>query len=178
MRGQDLNRSRSPPGRPADRSVRPVPYGALRAGASGFLLKDCERAEIVNCIRAVAAGDRLLAPELTRRLIEAYVRRRPPTNAIPPELANLTERELEITRLVAGGLSNVDIADRLVVSSGTVKTHVGHILQKARVRDRIQLVVLAYESGLVEPGGRDSPTDQRPSQNEEAGAGPTGRPNP
>jgi DNA-binding NarL/FixJ family response regulator len=127
-------------------------YGALKAGASGFLLKDAERAQIVQGIRVIAAGDRLLAPDLTRRLIEAYVRRRPVTASVPPELGGLTERELEVTRLVARGLSNSEIAARLFVSEGTVKTHVGHVLQKAHVRDRIQLVVLAYETGLVEPG--------------------------
>jgi DNA-binding NarL/FixJ family response regulator len=128
-------------------------YGALRAGASGFLLKDADRAQIVQGIRAVAAGDRLLAPELTRRLIEAYVRRRPATDGVPAQLADLTDRELEVAQLVALGLSNAEIAERLFVSEGTVKTHVGHVLQKAQVRDRIQLVVLAYETGLVEPGG-------------------------
>lgn len=127
-------------------------YGALHAGASGFLLKDAQPAQIRDAVRAVAGGDRLLAPELTRRLIEEFVRRRPPASGTPPELAELTERELEVARLVAHGLSNGEIADRLVVSPGTVKTHVGHVLQKTGLRDRIQLVVLAYESGLVEPG--------------------------
>lgn len=127
-------------------------YGALHAGASGFLLKDAQPAQIRDAVRAVAGGDRLLAPELTRRLIEEFVRRRPPASGTPPELAELTERELEVARLVAHGLSNGEIADRLVLSPGTVKTHVAHVLQKTGLRDRIQLVVLAYESGLVEPG--------------------------
>lgn len=127
-------------------------YGALHAGASGFLLKDAQPAQIRDAVRAVAGGDRLLAPELTRRLIEEFVRRRPPASGTPGELAELTERELEVARLVAHGLSNGEIADRLVVSPGTVKTHVAHVLQKTGLRDRIQLVVLAYESGLVEPG--------------------------
>jgi DNA-binding NarL/FixJ family response regulator len=127
-------------------------YGALKAGAGGFLLKDAERAEILAGIRAVASDDQLLAPTVTRRLIEAYVRRRPPGDGLPAGFAELTEREVDVARLVAKGLSNAEIAQRLVVSQGTVKTHVGHILAKCTVRDRIQLVVLAYESGLVEPG--------------------------
>lgn len=127
-------------------------YGALRAGASGFLLKDAERSDIVHGIRAVARGDQLLAPALTRRLIESYMRRPSVPGRLPPELSGLTEREFEVARLVALGLSNAEIANRLVVSDGTVKTHVSHILQKAGARDRVQLVVLAYEAGLVEPG--------------------------
>ena len=137
-------------------------YGALRAGACGFLLKDAERSEIVQGIRAAKLGDRLLAPALTRRLIEAYVRRRPATSGTPPELAGLTERELDVARLVAQGLSNTEIAERLVLSEATVKTHVSHILQKVGARDRIQLVVLAYECGLVEAGG-DGHADDRPA---------------
>jgi DNA-binding NarL/FixJ family response regulator len=133
-------------------------YGALSAGASGFLLKDAQPAQIRDGVRAVAAGDRLLAPVLTCRLIEEFVRRRPAASGTPPELAELTERELEVARHVAHGLSNGEIADRLVVSPGTIKTHVAHVLQKTGLRDRIQLVVLAYESGLVEPG---SGSDQR-----------------
>jgi DNA-binding NarL/FixJ family response regulator len=133
-------------------------YGALSAGASGFLLKDAERGQILDGVRAVASGDRLLAPAITRRLIEEFVRRRPPAPGTPPELEDLTERELEVTQLVAHGLSNSEIADQLVVSTGTVKTHVAHVLQKTGLRDRIQLVVLAYESGLVEAGrGSDPP---------------------
>jgi DNA-binding NarL/FixJ family response regulator len=131
-------------------------YGALRSGASGFLLKDAERSDILDGVRAVAAGDRLLAPMITRRLIEEFVSRRPRPTGIPPELMELTERELDVARLVARGLSNTEIADRLVVSTGTVKTHVAHVLQKTGQRDRIQLVVLAYESGLVQAGDGDS----------------------
>lgn len=127
-------------------------YGALRAGACGFLLKDADRAQIVNGVRAAAAGDRLLAPQLTRRLIEAYVRHRPAAPGMPSAFQNLTEREREVAVLVARGLSNYEIADKLFVGPGTVKTHVAHILQKTGVRDRIQLVVLAYESGLLQPG--------------------------
>lgn len=136
-------------------------YGALRAGACGFLLKDADRAQIVNGVRAAAAGDQLLAPQLTRRLIEAYVRRRPAGEGLPSELADLTARELEVARLVARGLSNHEIADQLFVGPGTVKTHVAHILQKSGVRDRIQLVVLAYESGLVEPGADKTCTSEQ-----------------
>ena len=131
-------------------------YGALRAGACGFLLKDADRAQIVNGVRAAAAGDQLLAPQLTRRLIEAYVRRQPAAGGIPTELADLTERELDVAKLVARGLTNGEIADRLFVSAGTIKTHVAHVLQKSGLRDRIQLIVLAYESGLVEPGEVES----------------------
>jgi DNA-binding NarL/FixJ family response regulator len=131
-------------------------YRALRAGAAGFLLKDAERADLVDAVRAVAAGDRLLSPGITRRLIEEFVRRRPPSRGTPPELTELTERELDIMRLVARGLSNTEIANHLVVSTGTVKTHVAHILQKLALRDRTQIVVLAYESGLTEPGAASS----------------------
>ena len=134
-------------------------YGALRAGACGFLLKDADRTQIVNGVRAAAAGDQLLAPQLTRRLIETYVRRRPIASGIPDELADLTEREIDVARLVARGLTNSEIADNLFVSAGTVKTHVAHILQKSGLRDRIQLIVLAYESGLVEPGGETESQD-------------------
>jgi DNA-binding NarL/FixJ family response regulator len=128
-------------------------YGALRAGASGFLLKDVDRDELAAAVRVVAAGERLLAPAVTRTLIESYVRRRPPADGVPPELAGLTERECEVLRLVARGLSNAEIAASLVVSDGTVKTHVAHILGKLRLRDRVQAVVLAYESGFVDAGG-------------------------
>lgn len=125
-------------------------YEALRAGASGFLLKDAPPEALVSAVRAVAAGDALLAPGITRRLIEGFVRRR--TLAAPPGLAELTEREQEVFRLVARGLSNAEIAGRLHVGESTVKTHVGHLLSKLELRDRVQLVVAAYESGLVEPG--------------------------
>jgi DNA-binding NarL/FixJ family response regulator len=133
-------------------------YRALRAGASGFVLKDAERAEIVNAVRAVAAGDQVLSPTIIRRVIEQFVGRRPAAAGIPPELAELTPRELEVARFVANGLSNVDIAERLVLSVGTVKSHIAHILQKLQLTDRVQVVVLAYECGLVQAGanvGRD-----------------------
>jgi DNA-binding NarL/FixJ family response regulator len=126
-------------------------YDALRAGASGFLLKDAPPEALVAAVRGVAAGDALLAPSITRRLIEGFAhRRRPPTP--PPGLAELTEREREVFRLVARGLSNAEIAEHLHVGESTVKTHVGHVLSKLELRDRVQAVVLAYEAGIVEPG--------------------------
>jgi DNA-binding NarL/FixJ family response regulator len=127
-------------------------YEAMKAGASGFLLKDVRREELVNAVRVVAAGDALLAPALTRRLIEDFVRRPPPGSAPAGPLADLTDRESEVLRLVARGLSNAEIAAALVVSDATVKTHVARILSKLGLRDRIQAVVLAYESGFVQPG--------------------------
>jgi DNA-binding NarL/FixJ family response regulator len=127
-------------------------YEAMKAGASGFLLKDVPREQLVAGVRVVAGGESLLAPAITKRLIEQFVRRPPPGSHAPPHLEELSERELDVLRLVARGLSNAEIAAELYVSEATVKTHVGHILQKLRLRDRVQGVVLAYESGLVEPG--------------------------
>jgi len=127
-------------------------YEAMKAGASGFLLKDVRREELVNAVRVVAAGDALLAPSLTRRLIEDFVRRPPPGASPAGAIAELTERESEVLRLVARGLSNAEIAAALVVSDATVKTHVARILSKLGLRDRIQAVVLAYETGFVQPG--------------------------
>jgi DNA-binding NarL/FixJ family response regulator len=128
-------------------------YAALQAGASGFLLKDVPRAQLIDGVRAVAAGDALLAPSITRRLIERFVAR-PPASArpLPPVLDELTPREREVLVLVAGGRSNAEIAADLHVSEPTVKTHVAHTLAKLGLRDRVQAVVFAYESGLVEPG--------------------------
>ncbi len=128
-------------------------FGALRAGASGFLLKDVEPAELVSAVRVVASGEALLAPRITRRLIEAYVAQPQPAHAAPApdDLDQLTAREREVLALVAAGLSNQEIADRLVVSPLTAKTHVSRVLMKTGARDRAQLVVLAYESGLVVP---------------------------
>jgi DNA-binding NarL/FixJ family response regulator/class 3 adenylate cyclase len=128
-------------------------YEALRAGASGFLLKDVPPEQLIAGIRAVASGDALLAPSVTRRVIEEFVRR-PPDSARtpPPKLAELTARELEVLKLIARGLSNGEIAKELFVSVTTVKTHVAHVLMKLQLRDRVQAVVLAYESGLVQPG--------------------------
>ena len=127
-------------------------YAALRAGASGFLLKDAGPSELLQAIRIVAAGNALLAPSITRRLIAEFAAR-PDPGQRPAALADLTEREHEILRLVAAGLSNDEIAGRLVISPLTAKTHVSRILGKLRCRDRAQLVTLAYETGLVTPGG-------------------------
>jgi len=127
-------------------------YEAMKAGASGFLLKDVRRDELVGAVRVVAAGDAMLAPALTRRLIEDFVRRPRPGAAPGGPIADLTEREREVLRLMARGLSNAEIAAELVVSEATVKTHVARILAKLGLRDRIQAVVLAYESGFVQPG--------------------------
>jgi DNA-binding NarL/FixJ family response regulator len=124
-------------------------YEALRAGASGFLLKDSPPARLADAIRTVAEGDALLAPQITRRLVDRFAAPRPEA---PTELGELTEREVEVLRMIARGLSNVEIADALVVSLPTVKTHVGRILMKLGLRDRVQAVVFAYESGLIEPG--------------------------
>ena len=127
-------------------------YEAMKAGASGFMLKDVRREELVNAVRVIAGGDALLAPALTRRLIEDFVRRPPPGTGIPAAFAELTDRETGVLRLIARGLSNAEIADELVVSDATVKTHVARILSKLGLRDRIQVVVMAYESGFVQPG--------------------------
>lgn len=140
-------------------------YEALKAGASGFLLKDSPPERLAAAIRVVAAGDALLAPAITRRLIEEHVRGPRPGQAIPAELMELTERETEVLRMVANGASNAEIADRLHLSRATVKTHVGAILAKLRIRDRIQAVVLAYECGLVRPGYRElADTDEASDQ--------------
>jgi len=127
-------------------------YDALQAGASGFLLKDAPPETLFEAVRVVAAGDALLAPTVTRRLIAEFARLRPPQRTHPEELDALTRRELEILSLIAAGLSNNEIARRLVLSNDTVKTHVSHILRKLGLRDRAQAVVAAYESGLVVPG--------------------------
>ena len=127
-------------------------YAALRAGASGFLLKDAGPTELLHAIRTIGAGDALLAPSITRRLISEFANRPDPAAPVPAELASLTEREREILRLVAAGLSNAEIARRLVISPLTAKTHVGRVLAKLGCHDRAQLVVLAYETGFVTPG--------------------------
>jgi DNA-binding NarL/FixJ family response regulator len=127
-------------------------YEALRAGASGFLLKDVPADQLVAGIHVVARGEALLAPTITRRLIEEFVARPRPGARAPDELDELTDRELEVLKLVARGMSNVQIAETLVVSEATVKTHITHILRKLDLADRVQAVVLAYESGLVRPG--------------------------
>jgi DNA-binding NarL/FixJ family response regulator len=132
-------------------------YEALRSGASGFLLKDTPPEQLVQAITVVAGGEALLAPSITKRLIEEFVRTGGTTRAEPPPgIQELTSRELEVLQLIARGLSNAEIAKELFVSETTVKTHVARVLMKLNLRDRVQAVVLAYESGLVQPGG--SPT--------------------
>jgi DNA-binding NarL/FixJ family response regulator len=128
-------------------------YDALQAGASGFLLKDTPPEQLADGIRQVANGEALLAPTVTRRLIEEFARIGRTRATRPPELDELTPRELEVLRHLARGRSNAEIAAELVLSDTTVKTHVTHVLQKLGLRDRVQAVVLAYESGLVTPGG-------------------------
>jgi DNA-binding NarL/FixJ family response regulator len=130
-------------------------YEALRAGASGFLLKDAPRADLIAAVRIAAAGDALLAPSVTRRLIEAFARRPASGAPAPSRLASLTRRERDILRLIARGNSNMEIARELVVSEATVKTHVGHLLAKLDLRDRVQAVILAYETGAITPGRAD-----------------------
>jgi DNA-binding NarL/FixJ family response regulator len=127
-------------------------YEALRSGASGFLLKDTEPAQLVSAVHVVARGDALLSPSVTRRLIGEFASRPEVRNAHPEELDSLTERELEVMTLVAQGLSNAEIAEELVISPTTAKTHVSRVMMKMMARDRAQLVVMAYESGLVVPG--------------------------
>ena len=128
-------------------------YQALRWGASGFLLKDASAEELANAVRVVAAGDALLAPGVTRRLIAEFARLGAPRGPSRRQLDDLTERETEVLALVARGMSNAEIAGRLVVAEQTIKTHVSRILMKLGLRDRTQAVVLAYETGLVQPGG-------------------------
>jgi DNA-binding NarL/FixJ family response regulator len=127
-------------------------YEALRAGASGFLLKDAPPEQLVNAIHVVASGEALLAPSITKRVIEEYARRPPARDGLPPELSELTAREIDVLRLLARGCSNAEIARELFLGETTVKTHVARILQKLRLRDRVQAVVVAYESGLIQPG--------------------------
>jgi DNA-binding NarL/FixJ family response regulator len=130
-------------------------YEALRAGASGFMLKDAPPEELLAAIEIVSRGDALIAPAVTRSVIEEFTRRSPASAPPNAEFDELTAREREVLELLARGLSNAEIADRLVVSDGTVKTHVAHVLSKLGLRDRVQAVILAYESGLVTPGRPD-----------------------
>ena len=132
-------------------------YAALTAGASGFLLKDVTPDHLVHAVRLVRDGDALLAPAITRRLVERFARSDPDRSALHRDLATLTPREQEVLTLLAGGLSNAELADALHLSEATVKTHVTRILTKLNLRDRVQAVVVAYETGLVTPG------DRRPS---------------
>jgi len=127
-------------------------HAAIRAGASGFLLKDVTPAKLLEAIRIVAAGDALLAPSVTRRLLERFATTLPPGEASGDALAELTSRETEVLRLLAGGMSNAEIASELVVSEATVKTHISSVLRKLGLRDRVQAVIVAYESGLVKLG--------------------------
>jgi DNA-binding NarL/FixJ family response regulator len=127
-------------------------YEALRAGASGFMLKDVPRDQLVAAIRLVARGDAVTAPKITSRLIEQYVTTPPPTAGTPDAVSALSERELDVFRLLARGRSNAEIAAELFLGEATIKTHVGSILTKLDLRDRVQAVVLAYECGLVRPG--------------------------
>ncbi len=129
-------------------------YEALRAGASGFLLKDASAAELAEAVRIIAAGDALLPPSVTRRLISEFSRLGGPRAPSAKRIDDLTERETEVLALIAQGLSNVEVAARLVVAEQTVKTHFGRILQKLGLRDRAQAIVYAYETGLVRPGDR------------------------
>jgi DNA-binding NarL/FixJ family response regulator len=129
-------------------------YEAMKAGASGFILKNVPPAKLVDAVRTVATGDALLAPAITRRMIERFVQRPPATNGRPPRLEELTDRELDVLRLIARGLSNAEIATSLFLSQATVKSHVNRVLSKLSLRDRTQAAVLAYETGLVEPGAR------------------------
>ena len=126
-------------------------YEALRAGAGGFLLKNAPPEELAEAVRTVAAGEGLLSSAVTRRVLEEFARRSPSKSPAPDALAELTEREVEVLRLIARGLSNAEIAEELVIAPATAKTHVGRILMKLDLRDRVQAVVLAYETGLVRP---------------------------
>ena len=127
-------------------------YEAVRAGASGFLLKDVAPDDLVHAVHVVARGEAMLAPAVTRRLLEQFVRR-PPVTGLPAELADLSDREIAVVRHVARGLSNADIGRELYLSEATVKTYLSRILAKLGLRDRVQVAVLAYESGLIQPGG-------------------------
>ena len=148
-------------------------YEALRAGASGFLLKDATAAELVHAVRVVAAGDALLAPAVTRRLIADFARQPRPDPPFPATLGALTHRESEVLQLIARGLSNTEISETLVIAQQTTKTYVGRILAKLDLRDRAQAVVFAYETGLVTPGG-SGPAGPTPAGSTPAGSGPAG----
>jgi DNA-binding NarL/FixJ family response regulator len=127
-------------------------YEAMRSGASGFLLKDVPREQLISAIRTVVRGDALLAPALVKRLIDDFVRRPSPATRVPPQVERLSARELDVLKLIARGLSNREIAKALFLSEATVRTHVAHILTKLGLRDRVQAAVLAYEAGFVTPG--------------------------
>jgi DNA-binding NarL/FixJ family response regulator len=156
-------------GQPATRVLLLTTFGldgyvfdALRGGASGFMLKDAPPEEILAAVRIVASGEALLAPAVTRAVVEEFARQRPaPPSATPAAVEELTPRELEVLHLLARGLSNPEICDRLVISEATAKTHVARILQKLDLRDRVQAVIYAYESGLVAPGSMEGQTPDR-----------------
>ena len=148
-------------------------FGALRAGASGFLLKDTPPADLLAAIRIVAAGDALLSPRITRHLIEEFVRRPEPVPASPALLDALTDREREVLALVARGLSNAEIGQRLHVSPATAKTHVARLLMKLAVRDRAQLIIIAYESGLIRPREPEPSQGSTTAPRTRAGPSPT-----
>jgi DNA-binding NarL/FixJ family response regulator len=131
-------------------------YDALAAGASGFLLKDGTAERLFDAVRVVAAGEALLAPEITRRLIGQFVPRHQASPQLPADIGTLTRRETEVLRLVAEGLSNIEIANRLIITEETVKTHVSRMLSKLGLRDRTQAVIVAYESGIVVPGSKQT----------------------
>jgi DNA-binding NarL/FixJ family response regulator len=136
-------------------------YEAMKAGASGFLLKTAPPRQLADAVRTVTAGDALLAPSITRRLVEQFVRRPPPGTSVPRGVEELTDRELDVLKLLARAMSNAEIAAKLVVSEATVKSHVNRILTKLNLRDRAQAIVLAYETGLVEPGSSASNSTSR-----------------
>jgi len=136
-------------------------YEAMKAGASGFLLKTAPPRQLADAVRTVTAGDALLAPSITRRLVEQFVRRPPPGTSVPRGVEELTDRELDVLKLLARAMSNAEIAAKLVVSEATVKSHVNRILTKLNLRDRAQAIVLAYETGLVEPGSSASNSASR-----------------
>jgi DNA-binding NarL/FixJ family response regulator len=129
-------------------------YRAMKAGASGFLLKDATREQLAAAVRTIAGGESLLAPTITRRLIEDFCKRPPPTAGLPDAVSHLSERELDVLRLLARGLSNAEIAAQLYLSDATVKSHVARILAKLDLRDRAQTIVFAYETGIVRAGVR------------------------
>lgn len=142
-------------------------YDALRAGASGFLLKDVPPLQLQHAIRVVAAGDMLLAPGATRRLVDVHVRGERSSLEVPEQLASLTPRELQVLALVGDGLSNADIGHRLRIGAGTVKTHVSRLLMKLHARDRVQLVILAMREGVASPSAAGSPQSNPPVRPEE-----------
>ena len=139
-------------------------YHALKAGVSGFLLKDARREQLIGAVRAASAGEALLAPAITRQLIEDYCNGPAPGAAVASAVGGLSERELDVVRLVAQGLSNAETAARLYLSEATVKSHIARILAKLGLRDRVQIAVYAYERGIVRPGRGTPPANRRPAR--------------